>query len=155
MKLRILVVIGALTTAASAYAELHRRGVRHSILKILQACSGNFSKIDGKPGLDPRGDPMWEGMRSISGVIESCYIYKRGEGSQYLSHYEYHCKAPGFAAKTSLTLEKAKQIAESLKRAFQAADPKIVWFEDPAASRLADIDGFRGTQGWYGGDAEK
>lgn len=153
MKLRIFVAVVALTITAPAFAQCGDDACG-SILKILQARSGNFSNLKGKPGLDPRGDPVWEGTQAISGLIESCYIYKRGEGSQFLSHYEYHCEAPGFAAKTSLTLEKAKQIAGSLKSAVQAADPKIVWFEDPEAGRLADIEGFAGTQGWYGGNAK-
>jgi hypothetical protein len=153
MRPRIFVAVASLLIATPAFAECTDDACG-SILKILQARSGNFSKLKGKPGLDPRGDPVWDGTQAISGLIESCYIYKRGEGSRFLSHYEYHCEAPGYAAKTSLTLEKAKQIADGLKRAVQAADPKIVWLDDPEAGRLADIDGFAGTQGWYGGDAK-
>jgi hypothetical protein len=153
MRPRIFIaVVVALTIAGPAFAQCD--DACGSISKILQARSGNFSKLKGKPGLDPRGDPVWEGTQAISGLIESCYVYKRGEGSRFLSHYEYHCEAPGYAAKTSLTLEKAKQIADGLKSAVQDADPKIVWLEDPEAGRLADIDGFAGTQGWYGGDAK-
>ena len=37
------------------------------------------------------------------------------------------------------------------KAAFQAADPTLAWFEDPATRALAGIEGFQGTQGWYGG----
>jgi hypothetical protein len=50
--------------------------------------------------------------------------------------------------------EKAKKIAEGVKAAFQSADPTLVWFEDPAARALADIQGFHGTEGWYGGYAK-
>ncbi len=153
MRPRIFVAVAALMIATPAFAECTDDAC-DSILKILQARSGNFSNLKGKPGLDPRGDPVWEGTQAISGLIESCYIYKRGEGSRFLARYDYHCEAPGYAAKTSLTLEKAKQIADGLKSAVQAADPKIVWLEDPEAGRLADIEGFAGTQGWYGGNAK-
>ena len=77
-------------------------------------------------------------------------IYKRGEGA----HYEYHCETSGVGTKPTLTAERAKHIAASLKSAFQSADPKIVWFEDPAARTLSGIDGFQGTEGWYGGYAK-
>jgi hypothetical protein len=40
-------------------------------------------------------------------------------------------------AQAPQSLEKAKQIAESLKTAFQSADPKLVWFEDPTAALTA------------------
>ena len=153
MKLWVLVPIFAVTLSAPAFAEC-ADDVCGSIQKILAARSGNFSTIKGKPGRDPRGDPIWEGTQPIAALTNTCYIYKRGEGSQILSHYEYHCEAPGAAAASTLTAEQAKQIAERLKAAAQTADPKIVWFEDPAARALADIDGYRGTEGWYGGYAK-
>lgn len=153
MKLWVLVPIFAVTLSAPAFAEC-ADDVCGSIQKILAARAGNFATIKGKPGRDPRGDPIWEGTQPIAALTNTCYIYKRGEGSQILSHYEYHCEAPGAAAASTLTAEKAKQIAERLKAAAQTADPKIVWFEDPAARALADIDGYRGTEGWYGGYAK-
>jgi hypothetical protein len=116
-----------------------------SIKKILEARSGNFSKIKGKPGLDPRGDPVWEGTQAIADLINHCTINKRGEGS----HYEYRCES-----QESRSLENAKKIADGVKAAFQSADPMLVWFEDPAALALADIEGFHGTDGWYGGYAK-
>ncbi len=153
MKLRVLVPIFVAALSAPAFAECGD-DVCGSIQKILAARSGNFSTIKGKPGRDPRGDPIWEGTQPIAAVTNTCYIYKRGEGSKILSHYEYHCEAPGAAATSTLTPEKAKRIAERLKAATQTADPKIVWFEDPAARALADIDGYHGTEGWYGGYAK-
>ncbi len=153
MKLRVLVPIFAVALSAPAFAEC-ADDVCGSIQKILAARSGNFSTIKGKPGRDPRGDPIWEGTQPIAAVTNTCYIYKRGEGSQILSHYEYHCEAPGAGSTTMLTSELAKQIAEHLKAAAQAADPKIVWFEDPAARSLAAIEGYHGTEGWYGGYAK-
>ena len=57
----------------------------------------------------------------------------------------------GSARNRHSTPEKAKQIAEAVKAAFQAADPTLAWFEDPATRALAGIEGFQGTQGWYGG----
>jgi hypothetical protein len=149
MKLRVLVAIFTLAAAAPAFAECSD-DLCGSIQKILAARAGNFSKFKGKPGRDPRGDPVWEGTQEISGLIGACVIYKRGEGS----HYEYHCETSGLGTKPALTAERAKQIAARLKSAFQSADPKIVWFEDPAARTLGDIDGFQGTEGWYGGYAK-
>ena len=143
MKLQIFVAMLALMLPAAAHAECPD-DVCSSLQKILAARSGNFSAIKGKTGRDPRGDAIWEGMQPIAGLMNTCYIYKRGEGSQYLSHYEYHCEAPGSGATSTLPLEKAKQIAERLKAATQSANPKIVWFEDPAAGMLAGVDGFQG-----------
>jgi len=153
MKLQIFVAMLALTLPAPAFADCPD-DICGSLQKILAARSGNFSAIKGKTGRDPRGDPIWEGTQPIAGLMKTCYIYKRGEGSQYLSHYEYHCEAPGSGPTSTLPLEKAKQIAQRLKAATQAANPKIVWFEDPAAGMLAGVEGFQGTQGWYGGEAK-
>jgi len=144
MKLPIFVPIFALLFAVPAFADCGDDACR-SIQKILEARSGNFSKIKGKPGLDPRGDPVWEGTQAIAGLINTCSINKRGEGS----HYEYRCDS-----QASHSSEKAKKIAEGVKAAFQSADPTLVWFEDPAARALADIQGFHGTEGWYGGYAK-
>jgi hypothetical protein len=153
MTFRILVAALALVLPSPAFADC-ADDVCDSIQKILAARSGNFAKIRGKPGRDPRGDAIWEGTQPIGKLISSCSIYKRGEGSRFLSHYEYHCEAPGYGSAEQLPLSVAKQIAERLKTAAQASDPKIVWYEDPAAGRLADVEGFKGTQGWYGGDAK-
>jgi hypothetical protein len=116
-----------------------------SIKKILEARSGNFAKIKGKPGLDPRGDPVWEGTQAITDLAGHCAINKHGEGS----HYEYRCES-----QASRSPEKAKKIADAVKAAFQSADPMLVWFDDPAARALADVEGFHGTDGWYGGYAK-
>jgi hypothetical protein len=83
-------------------------------------------------------------------LINACYVYKRGEGSRY----EYRCDSSGFGAQPPQSAEKAKQIAADVKAAFQAADPAVVWFEDPASRALADVEGFKGTEGWYGGYAK-
>ena len=121
-----------------------------SLQKIFAARSGNFAKLKGKPATDPRGDPVWLGTQAIAGLIDACYVYKRGEGSRY----EYRCDASGFGAHTGQPAEKIIQIADGIKAAFQSADPNLVWFEDPASRALAEIDGFRGTAGWYGGYAK-
>jgi hypothetical protein len=137
MKPRLLVPIVALMLAAPAYADC-AGDLCGSLQKILAARSGNFAKLKGKPAIDPRGDPVWDGTQPISGLINACYIYKRGEGSRY----EYRCDSSGFGTLTSQSPEKGKQIAASVKAAFQAADPTLVWFEDPASRALADIEGF-------------
>jgi len=98
MKLPIFVPIFALLFAVPAFADCGDDACR-SIQKILEARSGNFSKIKGKPGLDPRGDPVWEGTQAIAGLINTCSINKRGEGS----HYEYRCDS-----QASHSSEKAK-----------------------------------------------
>jgi hypothetical protein len=153
MKLRVLVPIFAVALSVPAFAEC-TDDVCGSIQKILAARSGNFSTIKGKPGHDPRGDPIWEGTQPIATLTNTCYIYKRGEGSKILSHYEYHCEAPGAGATSTLTPEQVRQIADRLKAAAQMADPKIVWFEDPAARALGDVEDYHGTEGWYGGEAK-
>ena len=149
MRLRLLVLFVALMVAAPAYADC-ADDLCGSLQKILAARFRNFAKLKGKPAIDPRGDPVWDGTQPISGLIDACYIYKRGEGSRY----EYRCDSSGFGTLTSQSPEKGKQIAASVKAAFQAADPTLVWFDDPASRALADIEGFRGTEGWYGGYAK-
>jgi len=67
MKLRVLVAIVTLATAAPAFAECSD-DLCGSIQKILAARAGNFSKFKGKPARDPRGDPVWEGIQEISGL---------------------------------------------------------------------------------------
>jgi hypothetical protein len=149
MRLRLLVPIFTLLFAAPASADC-ADDLCGSLQKILAARSGNFAKLKGKPTIDTRGDPVWEGTQAISGLISACYIYKRGEGSRH----EYRCDSSGFGTQTSQSTEKVKQIAESVKAAFQAVEPNLVWFEDPASRALADIEGFHGTEGWYGGYAK-
>jgi hypothetical protein len=119
--------------------------------KILKARSDNFAKLKGKPGVDPRGNALWEGTQTITGLIDYCYVYQRGESS----HYEYHCDSSRLGTQAPQSLENAQQIAESVKTAFQSADPKLVWFEDPTALALANVEGFQETVGWYGGHATK
>ncbi len=122
----------------------------HSIQKIIQARSGNFTAFKGKAGKDPRGDALWQGNQAIAGLIDDCYVYARGE----TTHAEYYCDATALGSKASVALEKAKRVAESLKTAFQSADAKLVWFIDPSTLALADVDGFEGSQAWYGGYAK-
>jgi hypothetical protein len=92
---------------------------------------------------------VWQGTQAIGSLIDTCYVYKRGEGSRY----EYRCDSSGFGAQPQ-SAEKAKQIATDIKAALQAVDPAVVWFEDPASRALADVEGFKGTEGWYGGRAK-
>jgi hypothetical protein len=146
MSSRIIVALFTLSFSVPAFADCADDACR-SIQKILQARSSSFSAFKGKPGRDPRGDPLWEGKQTISGLIDDCYVYPRGENS----HYEYYCDASALSAKTSVSLEKARQIAETVKTSFQAADPKLIWFTDPDALALASVDGFEGSEGWYGG----
>jgi len=146
----LMTIVMLLLGAAPAFAEC-RDDACGAVEKILQARSANFAKLKGKPGPDPRGDPAWEGTQPIAGLIRSCYIRKHGEGSRY----EYHCEASGREKTAELSREKAKQIGEKMKAAIDAADPKIVWFDDPAARALAEIEGYAGTEGWYGGYSKK
>jgi hypothetical protein len=149
MRLRLLVPMVTLMLATPAYADC-ADDLCGSLQKILAARSGNFAKLKGKTAVDPRGDPVWQGTQPIAGLIDACYIYKRGEGARY----EYRCDSSGFGTQPSQSAEKVKQIAASVKAALQAADPTLVWFDDPASRSLADIEGFRGTEGWYGGYAK-
>ena len=149
MKHRIFVALFTLLFSAPAFADCVD-DVCGSIQKILLARSSNFAKLKGKPGAAPKDDPLWEGTQTIPGLINYCYVYARGEGSRY----EHRCDASGLGAQASLPLEKAKKIADGLKTALQSAEPQLVWFDDPAALALADIEGFRGTEGWYGGYAK-
>jgi len=137
----IVASLFALMLPTAAFAEC-TDDVCSSIQKILGARSGSFAKIKGRPSLDPRGDPVWEGTQPIAGLTQYCYVNKRGEASRY----EYRCDSV-----PSRSAEEAKKVAESVKAAFHSADPTLVWFDDPAAIALAGIDGFRGTEGWYAG----
>lgn len=143
--LRLLAPALALTFAMPALADCTDE-VCASLQKILVARSGNFAKLKGKPTVDARGDQVWLGTQAIGSLIDTCYVYKRGEGSRY----EYRCDSSGFGARPQ-SAEKAEQIATDIKAALQAADPAVVWFEDPASRALADVEGFKGTEGWYGG----
>jgi hypothetical protein len=146
--LRLAAPALAMMLATPAMAECADE-VCASLQKILAARSGNFAKLKGKPSVDTRGDAVWLGTQAIGGLINTCYVYKRGEGARY----EYRCDSSAFGAQPQ-PAEKAKQIAADVKAAFQAADPAVVWFEDPASRALADIEGFKGTEGWYGGYAK-
>jgi hypothetical protein len=141
MKLRIIGAIVALLVPFPALADC-TDGACISLQKILDARSGNFSKIKGKPTLDQRGDPVWQATQPIAGLIGSCTINGRGENARY----EYRCdSAP------SQSIEDTKKLTAAVKAAFQAAEPNLLWLEDPQAAALGEIDGFHGTQGWYGG----
>ena len=142
--LRLAAPALALMLATPAMAECADE-VCGSLQKILAARSGNFAKLKGKPSVDTRGDAVWLGTQAIGSLISTCYVYKRGEGARY----EYRCDSSAFGAQPQ-PAEKAKQIAADVKAAFQAADPAVVWFEDPASRALADVEGFKGTEGWYG-----
>jgi len=143
---RALALLAALLLSAPAFADCTDDACV-SIQKIIQARANNFSAFKGKPGIDLRGDALWEGRQTIPGLIDYCYVYARGEGSRY----EYYCDTSGLGSKAFVPLEKARQIAETVKVVFRSADPKLVWFEDPNAQALANIDGFEGSQAWYGG----
>jgi hypothetical protein len=149
LRLRLIVPLIALTFATPASADC-ADDLCVSLQKILAARSGNFAKLKGKATVDTRGDAVWQGTQPIGSLIGTCYVYKRGEGARY----EYRCDSSGFGAEPPQSAEKAKQIAADVKTAFRAADPAVVWFEDPASRALADVEGFKGTEGWYGGYAK-
>ena len=109
-----------------------------------------FRQAEGQDRNRPTRRSDLDGTQPIAGLINACHIYKRGEGVRY----EYRCDSSGFGTQPSQSAEKVKQIAASTKPALQAADPTLVWFDDPASRALADIEGFRGTEGWYGGYAK-
>jgi len=145
----ILALLVALTLPTVALADCPDEACA-SVQKILAARSGSFitssfAKIKGRPTLDSRGDPAWEGTQPIGALIKSCYVYRRGEGSRY----EYRCDTGPIQSRAT-----AQKIADDAKAAFVAADAKLVWFDDPATASLAAIEGFRGTEGWYGGYAK-
>jgi hypothetical protein len=148
MTRRLLVPIALLLLTGPAWAEC-TNDVCVSLQKILAARSGSFAKLKGKATVDTRGDAVWQGTQAIGSLINTCYVYKRGEGARY----EYRCDSSGFGAQPQ-SAEQAKQIAADVKTAFQATDPAVVWFEDPASRSLGDIEGFKGTEGWYGGYAK-
>jgi hypothetical protein len=148
MKLRILALPVAILMSNAALADCGD-AVCGSLQKIFQARSGNFAKLKGKPGVAPKGDPLWEGTQTIPGLLNYCYVYARGEGARY----EYRCDASALGEAASLSLQAAKQVAERVKSAFQSADPQFLWFVDPDAIALAKIGGFEASEAWYGGYA--
>jgi hypothetical protein len=148
MTRRLLVPIVLLLLTGPAWAEC-TNDICVSLQKILAARSGSFAKLKGKATVDTRGDAVWQGTQPIGSLINTCYVYKRGEGARY----EYRCDSSGFGAQPQ-SAEQAKQIAADVRAAFQTADPAVVWFEDPASRSLGDIEGFKGTEGWYGGYAK-
>ena len=143
MTRRLFVPIALLLLTGPALADCTDE-VCVSLQKILAARSGNFAKLRRKATVDTRGDAVWQGTQPIGSLINTCYIYKRGEGARY----EYRCDSSGFGAQRLQSPETAKQIAADVKAAFQVADPSVVWFEDPASRALADVEGFKGTEGW-------
>jgi hypothetical protein len=148
MTRRLLVPIVLLLLTGPAWAEC-TNDICVSLQKILAARSGSFAKLKGKATVDTRGDAVWQGTQPIGSLINTCYVYKRGEGARY----EYRCDSSGFGAQPQ-SADQAKQIAADVRAAFQTADPAVVWFEDPASRSLGDIEGFKGTEGWYGGYAK-
>src|SRR5262249_42598916 len=149
MTRRLFVPVALLLLTAPALADCTDE-VCVSLQKILTARYSNFAKFRGKATVDTRGAAVWQGTQAIGNLISTCYVYKRGEGARY----EYRCDSSGFGAQPPQSAEKAKQIAADVKAAFQGGDPAIVWFEDPASRALADVEGFKGTEGWYGGYAK-
>jgi hypothetical protein len=148
MRPRIFVLILALLFPASAFADC-ADDVCGSLQKILQERSSNFAKLKGRPSAAPKSDQGWEGTQVIPGLINYCFVYARGGAAPY----EYRCDASGPEAAAWLSVEKAKQIADNVKTAFQSADPKLVWFVDPDSLALARISGFEASEAWYGGYA--
>jgi hypothetical protein len=146
MKAWIAAALLAQLVPASALADC-TDDTCHALQAILQARSKNFSPFKGKAGHDPRGDALWEGTQAIPGLIDYCYLYARGENNRY----EYRCDASGLGEKGFVSLDKAREIADRAKAALQAADAKLVWFVDPTALDLANVNGFEGSQAWYGG----
>lgn len=119
-----------------------------SLQKILQERSGNFAKLKGRPSAAPKGDQGWEGSQPIPGLMNFCFIYAR-EGA----HHEYRCETSGLEGGGWLAVDTARQVANALKTALRAADPKLVWFVDPDSFGLARISGFEASEAWYGGYA--
>ena len=153
MMLRILLALAlALLFPAAASANCANE-VCASIQKIFDARSGNFAKLKGAPGHAPKGDPFWQGTLTISGLLDYCRVFARGEGSRYFSRYEYRCDSSELGTAATLPLAEAKVLADRIKSAIQSADLKLVWFDDPDAGALAKIEGFEGSQAWYGGSA--
>ena len=152
MMLRLLALLLALLFPVAAYADCANE-LCASIQKIFDARSGNFAKLKGAPGHAPRGDPFWQGTLTISGLLNYCRVYARGEGARYFSRYEYRCDSSESGTAATLPLAEAKVLADRIKSAIQSADSKLVWFDDPDAGALAKIEGFEGSQAWYGGTA--
>jgi hypothetical protein len=144
MKLRLVAALIALMLPVPALADCSDEACS-AVQKILDSRSGNFAKIKGKPTVDPRGDPVWEGTQLIGGLFAHCYVYRRGEGSRY----EYRCNS-----ETSASPEQAKVIADAAKTTIKSAEPNIEWLDDPTVRALADLEDFKGTEGWYGGYAK-
>jgi hypothetical protein len=147
MKFRLLALVPALTFSTSVYADC--TDVCNALQNILQDRSGNFAKLKGRPGTAPRGDRGWEGTQSIPGLINYCFVYARDSGAPY----EYRCDAPDLEDVGWLPVETARKMAAKIKAAFQSADPKLIWYDDPASLTLANIAGFEASEAWYGGDA--
>jgi hypothetical protein len=148
MKRAILALPCAVLLSGAALADC-ADDVCSAIQKIFAARSGNFAKLKSKPGGTPKGDPRWRGTQTIPGLLDYCYVYARGEGARY----EYRCDASPPGEAPVLSLDQARQIADRVKAAYQAADPKLEWFADPDAAALAKIAGFEASQAWYGGYA--
>jgi len=148
MKLRLFVLSFALVFTGTAFADCTDE-VCGAVQKIFQARSGKFAKLKGKPGLAPKGDPLWQGTQTIPGMLGYCHVIARGEGSRY----EYRCDSSELGTAATLPLAEAKLIADRVKSAIQSADPKFVWFDDPGVGALAKIEGFESSQAWYGGAA--
>jgi hypothetical protein len=130
------------TPACSACRDDNCRAVE----TILKARGSNFSAFKGRPGRDPHGLEIWDGKQAIAGLIDTCYVYRRGE----TGNYEYRCDA-GALGNKALPRERAQKIADAIKAAVTASDPGIVWFTDPTVLNLADVEGFEGSEAVYGG----
>jgi hypothetical protein len=148
MKIRLLALLTALSFSTSAYADC-TDDVCRALQKIVQDRSGNFAKLKGKPSIAPKGDQGWKGTQSIPGLINYCFVYAPGSGAPY----EYRCDAPDLEDVGWMSMETARKMAATIKVAFQSADPKLIWYDDPASFNLAKIAGFEASQAWSGGAA--
>jgi hypothetical protein len=148
MKHRFLALIIALSFPTSAYADC-TDDVCRALQNILHDRSGNFTKLKGKPSAAPKGDQGWEGTQSIPGLINYCFVYARSSGGQNV----YRCDAPDMEDVGWLPLDTARKMAATIKAAFESADPKLIWYDDPASFKLSKIRGFEASEAWNGGDA--
>jgi hypothetical protein len=148
MKVPLLTLLAALSLSTSAHADCSD-DVCRALQKILLDRPENFTKLKGRPSAAPKGDQGWEGTQSIPGLINYCFVYARGSRAVY----EYRCDAPDMEDVGWLPLDTARKMAATIKAAFQSADPKLIWYDDPASVDLAKIRGFEASEGWNGGDA--
>ena len=134
--LRLVAPVLALMLATPAFADCADE-VCASLQKILAARSGNFAKLKGKATVDPRGDPVWQGTQAIGGLINTCYVYKRGEGARY----EYRCDSSGFGAEPSQHARKGEANRRSCESRLSGGRPdaRVVRISGDARSRASRV----------------